>query len=294
MKKLILILSSILLAVFILFTLLDWGGDYQAERELWGISKEFIILTKSIETAPDYSVNRLTEKLRSYIKKNQRTKYAAQAQLLIGNLFMLKKDFVKSRAEYQKVGGLTKKQGTISVAAANIAKTYELEGNWSSALSIYKNVIKRFPTSQTGFTIPVYIARYYQSKDLTTQANAAYAQASDFYRNLSVKHTKSPIEYNSLRLIVLCEFEQKKWADAVTASGNLMLKYPTGPVLRQALETINNLCVMQLRDYDKAISIYKQFKIKYPKHGVNPILNKMIAALEELKSKGVVIGAKVK
>ena len=68
--------------------------------------------------------------------------------------------------------------------------------------------------------------------------------------------------------------------------GELMNKYPTGEALKEALSTINIVCVVQLHDYYLAISMYEDFINKYPKHPAVPVIKKMISEFATLKRRG--------
>ena len=96
----------------------------------------------------------------AFINKYNKTIYAKEAQLMLGNLYSLRKNYTQARLEYQKA--ICPNKELSAQAEATIAKTYELEGNWDKALTIYKSVIQDYPLTSTGFFIPMYLTNHVQ------------------------------------------------------------------------------------------------------------------------------------
>jgi len=250
MKKLILILSSILLLIYMFLFLLSFHGEYSAQRELWGINQSLGFIASHQESIPDYAINQLANRYRTFIRKYKGSIYAQRAQLMIGNLYALRKDYAQARLEYQKASGPDEELSVQAQLA--IAKTYELEGQWD-------------------------------------KADETYADTVVFYKNIAIKNPKSKLEYNALRVIAICQLNQKDFSGTVKTMEEIIMKYPTGKALEEAINTINLLCVTKLHDYDMAINIYQKFIEKYPSHSVDGLLKKMIKYLQLLKDKKLII-----
>ena len=102
MKKLILTLLSILLFIYIILSLLSLRGDYRAERELWKVNRTLFYVASHEESTPDYAINQLAHRYRSFAKKYNKSIYANRAQIMLGDLYALRKDYAQARLEYQK------------------------------------------------------------------------------------------------------------------------------------------------------------------------------------------------
>ena len=288
MKKLILILLSILSFIYIFLSVLSFRGDYCAERELWRINQRLVFIAAHQESTPDYTINQLATKYRVFIKEYNGSLYAKRAELMMGDLYSLRKNLSQARLEFQKAVGSDKELSAQAEVA--IAKTYELEGHWDKALVLYKSVIQNFPVTSLGFSTPMYLTGHLvASGDQKKYTDQAYADALAFYQRIAVKYPKSQFEYNALEMIAICQLYRKDWSGTVKTMGEIMLKYPVGKTIQESISAINVLCVTKSHDYDMGINIYRQFIQKYPDHSADPVLKKMIKDLQLLKNKKLII-----
>ena len=102
MKKIIIILTSVLLFVFVVLSICGLKGDYNAERERWGINRQLSAMLPNQESTPDYAIEQLANKYRAYSKKYQKTVFAQSAQIMLGDLYAIKKNYTHARTEYHK------------------------------------------------------------------------------------------------------------------------------------------------------------------------------------------------
>jgi len=277
-----------LLIIYALLSVLSFRGNYCAERELWGINRKLLFIAAHPESTPDYTVNQLAKRYQAFVKEYNGSVYAKRAQLMIGDLYSLKKNYTEARLEFQKAVGPDKELSAQAELA--IAKTYELEGHWDKALAVYKSIMQDYPITSSGFSVPIYLAGHLAaSEDQKAYADEAYANALAFYQGIAVKYPKSMLEYDALRMMAICQLNRKDWSGTLNTLGEIILKYPVGKALQEAVNGINLLCVTKLHDYDRGINIYKQFIQKYPNHMVDPFLKKMIKDLQLLKDKKLII-----
>ena len=288
MKRLILICVSILLFIYIFLSVLSFRGDYCAERELWRINQRLVFIAAHQESTPDLTINQLANRYQVFIKKYNGTLYAKRAELMMGDLYSLRKNLSQARLEFQKAVGSDKELSAQAEVA--IAKTYELEGHWDKALVLYKSIIQNYPVTSLGFSIPMYLTGHLvASGDQKEYSDQAYADALVFYQRIAVKYPKSQFEYNALEMIAICQLYRKDWSGTVKTMGEIMLKYPVGKTIQESISAINVLCVTKSHDYDMGINIYRQFIQKYPDHSADPVLKKMIKDLQLLKNKKLII-----
>jgi tetratricopeptide (TPR) repeat protein len=291
MKKTILVLLSILFFVYVFFSLLALRSDYNAERELWRINRTLNYVSTHVESTPDFTMDQLVRRYRSFTTKYSTSPYAKSAQLMLGDLYELRKNYTQARLEYQKAIG---RDDELSAQAEfTIAKTYEVEGHWDMALPIYKSISQQYPVTTSGFYAPMYLANHVVSSgdDQREYTAEAYTNALAFYKKVAAKHPKSKIEFDALRMVAVCELNLKDWTGTVNTMGELILKYPVGSALKEALKAINLICVTKLHNYDMGINIYTEFIQKYPNNSIDPLLKQMIKDLQILKNKNLIIRA---
>ncbi len=290
MKKTITILLSVLAAIFLVLSAINWRGSYDAERELWGLNRDLVKMSYQQESTPEYAVEKLADRYRAFIKTYPKSPFTMRAQFTMGNLYLFKKNYTKARAEFLKALSVyPKDKELMAETEAAVGKTYEYENNWPKAVAIYKQLSHDYPLTATGFGAPEYIARYYKANGLKNEANNAYEKAVLFYKNMAAKNPKSRIEYSALKMMAVCRLSQERWNDAVQDMYLLMMKYPSGLILEETLKGINEICITKLHNYDEAIGYYRQFINKYPKHPAIPVIKKLISGLQLLKGKGIII-----
>jgi tetratricopeptide (TPR) repeat protein len=286
MKKFIAIfLVSLIFLVFILGCLLD-PGDYSKERNLWLIERDFQTLSTHEDSAPAYASERIIQRYDRFIKMSPDSPLAPQAALLKGNVYLFRKNFTKAREIFKDiVDKYSYNSEVVAQAMVLTARSFEQEQKWGNAKSIYDKIIKSYPVTKAGFGVPAYLGYRYLSQGLTQEADQAFEDAVMFYQNVANYYPNSPLEYTAMRMVSECRIAQKRWKDALETTRAWMFKYPSNIMLFEAIKTINDVCIGQLKEYDCAIDTYKQFIIQNPEHPIRPSLQKIITNLENVKNK---------
>src|SRR5271154_5104716 len=185
MKKTLILLIGFLSFIFVLLSLLSQGDGYHAERSLWRLDHQLEFIASHVESTPDFTMDRLADRYRQYIKKYAKTIYSKQAEMTLGDLFALRKNYPQARLEYQKA--ICPDKALSAQAEFTIAKSYEIEGHGDKALVIYKDVVQKYPLTSTGFLTPMYLAGH----------DGDYAYALAFYQKLAAQYPKTRVEYES-------------------------------------------------------------------------------------------------
>ena len=200
MKKLLLILISILLFIYALLTLLSFRGDYCVERKLWEINHQSLNISSHQESMTEYAISQSAQRYQLFANTYKGTIYAKRAQLMIGDLYALRKNYTKARQEYQKAVGPDKELS--AQAEFDIAKTYELEGYCDKALVIDKNIIQEYPITVVGFSVPMYLTGHLVgSGDQKSYTDQAFADALAFYQNISPDRPSMVLMFRKLPLL---------------------------------------------------------------------------------------------
>ncbi len=298
MKRLLLIFTGILIGLFIFLSFLDRNGEYNAEQLIWKANQKFYELSKDPNSVPDKTFIQLDKRYQVMVDRFPNSPLAKKAQISIGRMYLVKKDYQTARDKVQRIFKKYPKDSDICAEATSIiGKSYELAGDWPNAFKVYNDIMRKYPITEIGMNVPLYIANYYRAKKSTTNAQQAYNTAIAYYKDLALNHPNSVVEFKSLRLLAHCYFFQRMWREGVTVLGNILVKYPTGEFLSLhqidlLLRAINAISITQIKDYDLPIQIYQNFITEHPKHSLNKLLKEMIAALTTLKRKNIEIKTK--
>ena len=280
------VFAFILGAVWGILSLLDPRSDYIAEKILWQATQRLSFASKNPEAVPDRDFEQIAAQYQKVIKDFPNSRLVPSAYFFLGNLYSVKKDYETARGMLGEI--CPKYPGNASLcseASANIAKTFELEGNWSEALKVYQGIEKAYPLSDLGLTIPLYIANYYARYSHTVNAQEAFAEAAAHYRKLSAEHPNSEVELKALKLLSGCYLVQKNWKEATAALAEILNKYPNSQLVVPTSQAIDSITLTESKDFDAAITIYRDFIAKNPKHPLEKHFQETIQTFEKLKSK---------
>ncbi|MBI4436467.1 MAG: tetratricopeptide repeat protein [Candidatus Omnitrophica bacterium] len=155
--------------------------------------------------------------------------------------------------------------------------SYEKEGHWEAALKEYRLLRDRYPESQLGLEIPLYIARHDLKTD-SKKGSESYEAAADYYRRLIQEHPKKPLQFLAMSYLLGGYEEQKKWEKALEVLKEIILTYPR--MSRMYFPRIDAYS-LRLKQPEKGIAIYESFIQSYPDHKDVALFKKRI---ERLKS----------
>ena len=162
----------------------------------------------------------------------------------------------------------------------------EEEGRAAQAISAYQEILERYPLSNIGLDIPLYIVDYYRRIGENRKAEMAVKNAIIFYQKMAESSEFSNENLKILRKLATAYVFDEDWVSALKALERLFLEFgeELGPkALDGVIKSINSIAVMQLKDYDRAIDIYQKFVQKSPEEALTPKVKEIIRALEQLK-----------
>ncbi len=288
-KKYLSAYAAVLAAVFLILSLLDKGGDYAVERRLWQINRKYTHALKDPRTASPYVFDEIVRAYRKVIAQYSQAESIPGVYVLLARIYIVRSDFENARETLSEVIKLHPDYGELSAEAVSLmAKTYELEGDWPKARELYQKVVEQYPRTNIGLTVPLYIAEYHQRRNDFRNAMSSYAKAIDFYREMAAANPDSRLEFESLRYLANCYVAQNRWQEAVETLKQILLKYPSDEYLDRPkadliIKTINTIVTTQIRDYDMAIAVYREFMQKHPDHSLNDTFSSLVEHFEKLK-----------
>ncbi|MCK5082391.1 MAG: tetratricopeptide repeat protein [Candidatus Omnitrophica bacterium] len=293
MKKALIIYASILIGVFVLFSVLDLKGDYTVERRMWGLFQQQLDIAKDPTVIPERAFEDITNEYKKIIAEYPDSTLTPGIHLQLGEIYTLKKDFVSARKVLNEIIGLYPDNRELSAEAMfKIGKTYEFEENWVKASKTYNKIILKYSETDTAMGVPIYIANYYKGQNDFQGTMDAYEVAIRYYKKMASDHDGTKVGLNALRFLSNCYLEQNRWIEAIDTLGAVIEKYASSGYLTDenadmTVKTINVVSAYQLQDYDIAIGLYRGIIDRNPGHRFRGYLEKMIGAFDQLREKGI-------
>lgn len=293
MKKTIIIFAGILVGLFVLLTILDWKGEYRAEKAIWKINRDFGKISKDPNTIPEAEFQRV---YKGYIKfKNQypHSKLAPIAHMLAARVHVLRKDFVKARGIYEEVIKANKNNPNICAQAVlEIGQSYTQENNFPAMIDSLRRIINNYPLTDLGYQAPLILAESYLKRGDLENGQKALNDAVDHFNGLMIKNKSPDVAFNSLRSLSICYVAMKKWQKAVDVLGEILIKFPDTHYISaqradKIITSINMISITKLKNYDLPVSIYQDFIAKNPNHPYRKALEAIIKSINLLKEKNV-------
>jgi len=293
MKKTLTIYLSVLVVLFIVFSILGRGGDYAVEQKLWKINQQYVEVAKDPGTVSDNTYNSIITQYRDVIKKYSESNVIKGVYLLLGEVYLLKSDYETARKTYEEM--MNKYSGDKALASegyARIARSYELENNWAKSEEIYMRMIQEYPLTDVGLGASLYIANYYRKNNDFKNSIEAYDRAMRFYGRVAKEHENTKVGFDALRYLANCHLEQNRWDEAVKILGDVLLNYNTSEYMNiqradTIIKTINMVAAFRMKDNSAATKIYAQFVKENPDHALSAYLHKMIEAFQKLEAEGI-------
>ncbi|MGH7495683.1 MAG: tetratricopeptide repeat protein [bacterium] len=204
---------------------------------------------------------------------------APSARLEIALIYMERGHYDKAR---ELLAAITQKYRDRPALAAHaheqIARSFELQGNWEQALNDYRWLAKQYEGQPAALTAPLQIARYYTEHNNPVLAEKAYTEAVEYYQGLINKYPKSMLAALAQEQIANCFIVQKKWQEAVTATSKIaqVLDNNVGHIstyllLGRIYETTNQR--------ELATKVYREFIKQFPQHPLVGMLEERVRRL---------------
>lgn len=293
MKKTLLVYAFILLGLYIVLSIFDYKGEYEAEKDLWKINAKFAEYTKDPKIIPTGTYEDIRKRYEHFINSHQDSKLLPLAELHIGHTYMAMKSYDKARDYFEAFIKKYKSKPILGVqAAVEITRTYALEENEAGVAKSYERVIQDFPQTDIGLKTPMLVVDFYKNTGKAARAQKALDDAELHYKNLMQKYPNSPTELKALRMLVNCYIAKGQFASAVDRLEEILMKFPdpqilTAKAMENIVKTINGICIAQLRDMDRPVKLYSKFVEKYPNHPYTPFFKTVIQKFKVLKEQKV-------
>lgn len=284
-KKIIYPIAFILLSA-VVFSLLDYRGEYLAERKLYFTDKAFTSILKGPEFIPPAFYAQTAAQYKDIITKYAKTVSSKKARLLLGGLYVSKKEFAAARGEFNDIlKKFPEDKNYCAEALFAIGNSYEAEAKWAEALSTYESIMDNYIGTTRALNTPLHIANYYKRKDDDASKNNYLLKAAGYYKKIAQTYPNSQLGYIALNYEIASFQLLEKWGAVLEMLKNILFDYPNAPDIIRNLRRIEMIAIQRLKAPQRAIDIFEDFIKQYPEHRLNNILQKQIKLLRDRAAK---------
>jgi len=272
--------------ILFLFAMMLFSGcandQYAIEKEYWWLKKQANEIFKNPFSTPPRQVEVAVAKFNNFIRRHPTSPMALDAEFTIARIYQSKEQYAAAREQLNTV--LNKHAKSDQICAETIfliGNTYEAEDKWPLALEKYKAVIQKYPMTQRGFSIPMYIPAYYKSKFQPEKMVAAYQEAIDHYRNIAHRFTNSPIGYQAYNLVADCYIGMNDWPNAISTYNTMLFKYKGKLPLDTLQMTMAMIYSREMQDTANAKIKLQELLKEYPHSRFASQAKKFLKELEK-------------
>ena len=286
MKKTLITLSSLLVAVFIVLSIASSGGIYDAEKLLYSALRAGEKIMANPDVVPPSAARSIENKLQYIVKNYPGTPIAEIARMKIAEFYALTKNYDKAiEALDEVIYSSEKKLPELSQALFLKGNIYEKKNQWFKALAVYGTLRDRCKDTPLGLQIPLYVADYYTKNSMAAEAISAYNDAATFYDRVSKERRGTIVGYWASTYLVISYLNLKRFEDAGRVVEEIINSYPGTASYTQHLPSVEYIFVKQLKEPQKALGIYKSVQQKTNNAQLQAVLKKKISELEKVTSK---------
>lgn len=286
MKKSLIFLASMLCLTLFIGLVSQSRQIYHEERILWWIQNDFKKIENPFSPESESLVSKIINRYENFIKSRPNSVLAPKAKLMLGNTLKSQKKYAEARKVFEEIV-LNYQYNNEIVAQAQfaIAQSHEVEDNWPKAVTVYRGIVKDYPLTLTGFSVPYYLGGFYQARGLNSTARNAFLEATEFYQNIAANYPDSPLGLSALKMAVKSSLAVGDWLNAYFAAREAFLKYPISSSLQETVQMIYDICIKKMNDPDRVIKTYDEFIKRNPGHPMNKSLQNLIEKLKNLEIK---------
>lgn len=285
MKKIVFGLVSMLILIGVALSILgSRDSEYGAERLFYRASKNNEKILINPEVAPATMLAAIENDLQRILKKYPKSETAKKAHLKLAEFYTTNKRYDKAIATLNVImQTYEKNQDILSAAQFLKGVTYEKQGEWGAALKEYVTLRNKFPTTQLGLQVPIYIGRYYARRGKQAEAKEAYKEAVTFYEKLEGDNRGKMLGYAASMLLLQAYLAIKDHEQAGRVVKETIYNYPSAMALVQLLPYVDLIYVKILKKPESAIEIYNHVKDKTDDVKLKKFLQKKSEELETKK-----------
>lgn len=284
MKKPILIFIVILIAVFAALSVAGAGGEYAAEKMLYYALKANEKIVINPDLAPPAQIAAVEFRLKELLNKYPASASAKTANVALLEFYIGNKKYEEAKVLADKIINKYKDEPMMASTAQFLKGTiYEKTGNWDRARAEFKILNERYPATQLGMEIPLYIGTYYHTKAMDKEAREAYQDAAAFYKKMEIEYSGKVLGYTALTLEIRAYLSLRDYEAAGNTLEFTIRKYTSPFSLNQLLPLVEKIYVEKLNNTQKALDIYQYAKGKTTNRAMLKLLDQRIKKITSSK-----------
>lgn len=282
MKRIILVLVLILVAVYAILSVLGSNSENAAEKLFYRATKTYRKIAINPEIAPPAMLAAVENDLQQIVEKFPEAKVAKIAQFALAEFYLTNKKYNQALAALDAV--ISKyKQDIAMTSRAQFFKglAYERQNLWGQALVEYEILRDKYTDTPLGLQVPLYIGNYYTEKEKYALAEEAYSQATVFYQRLERENKAKVFGYMAANFLLQTQIKRQDYEQAAEVVQNTINNYPSALTFTQQLPNVELIFIQQLKNPERALEIYRTMKEKTTDPALIESLTKKIEALEK-------------
>lgn len=280
MKKIIFILSVILIAVYAVLSILGSKGEYAAEKVFYRVLKAKGEIALNPDVIPPALFESAEIDLHTILEKYSTTNTAKSAQVVLPELYILNKRYDEAINALDNIIN-NSKQDKIALSEAIFIKgtVYERREQHNEALNQYGILRHEYADTPLGVQVLLYIGDYHARLGNNIEANKIYNNAIGVYKKLGRENRKNPIGYMASTLLLQAYVNLGKFEEAGGVIDRVITDYPTTLTYIRYLPKVDFIFIKSLNRPEKAVEIYKSMREKTDNENLKNILEKKIKDL---------------
>ncbi len=253
--------------------------SYNGERLFWKAQQLNAPIVKDLKATTPEQFAKATHAFERVIKEAAGTVWAARAQVAVGSLYSMQKQYGKAREAFALVlQNYNQYQDMCLGARFATARTYEAEKRWEEAVKVYTDIADYHRWTTVGLEAPLYIARTYEQRKQSEEARRAYERAVRRYTNLIPDAPTPELAVQVKGFLILAYQRLGDWEHAVQTLEDLV-STPAGTNRPTVLFSLGSIYQSKLLSPKKAQSAYSTLIQEFPD---NPFSKVAKAQLEKM------------
>ena len=240
------------------------SANYNGERLLWKAQRLSAVVVKSFPNGTPEQYGRAIKAFQRVVDSVPGTVWAARAQVAIGSLYAMQKQFEQARGALRLVlQEYNRHQELCLQARYMIARSYELEERWEEAIAAYQELAEYHPWTKLGMEAPLYAGHLLKKHGAADDATKAFERAVRKYRDQVTDAPAPAASIQAKGMLALAYQQLEKWDEALAILEELN-NLPSGTNRAMILFSLGSIHHAKFNNLSRASEYYAQLAKEFP------------------------------